>query len=335
MSILVTGGLGYIGSHTCVELLNNNYDVVVVDNLYNSNYNVVNSIKQITNKDFKFIESDLCDLSNVENIFKNNNIECVIHLAAYKAVGESVNKPIEYYYNNLNCLLNVLKMMKKYNCNKFIFSSSATVYGNNSNSPISEDADIQQSTSPYGNTKIISEQIIKDFCISNKNFNTIILRYFNPIGAHKSGLIGDNPNGIPNNLLPYIMKVAIGKLEKLSVYGNDYNTKDGTCIRDYIHVVDLARNHINVINKLNNITDNNFNIYNFGSGIGYSVLDVINSFEKMSGIKIPHIITNRRSGDVEAIYSNIHKSIEELNFTIKYSLDDMCYDSWNYIINNK
>lgn len=335
MSILVTGGLGYIGSHICVELLNNNYDVVVVDNLYNSNYNVVNSIKQITNKDFKFIESDLCDLSNVENIFKNNSIECVIHLAAYKAVGESVNKPIEYYYNNLNCLLNVLKMMKKYNCNKFIFSSSATVYGNNSSSPISEDADIQQSTSPYGNTKIISEQIIKDFCISNKNFNAIILRYFNPIGAHKSGLIGDNPNGIPNNLLPYIMKVAIGKLEKLSVYGNDYNTKDGTCIRDYIHVVDLARNHINVINKLNNITNNNFNIYNFGSGIGYSVLDVINSFEKMSGIKIPYIITNRRSGDVEAIYSNIHKSIEELNFTIKYSLDDMCYDSWNYIINNK
>jgi len=328
MKILVTGGLGYIGSHTCVELLNNNYEVIVLDNLSNSKIDVKDKIKKITGKDITFYKGDMIDKNVLNEIFSNNQIDAVIDFAAYKAVGESIKKPIEYYTNNVSTVLNLLDVMKKYNCKNIVFSSSATVYGKPDSVPITEDAKTGGTTNPYGTSKLFVEQILKDLYNSDNTWNIVILRYFNPIGAHESGLIGEEPNGIPANLMPYISKVASGKLECLSVFGNDYNTHDGTGVRDYIHVVDLAKGHIKAIEKISN--DNGLFIYNLGTGTGYSVLDIINAFEKVNNIKINYKIAPRREGDIDACYASTTKALNELGFKAEKILEDMCRDAWNY-----
>ncbi len=332
MRILVTGGTGYIGSHTCVELLNEGYEVVVLDNLSNSKIEVLDKIKKITNKEVKFYEGNMIDRSILEKIFDENKIDAVIDFAAFKAVGESVEKPIEYYTNNVSTVLVLLDVMKKYNCKNIVFSSSATVYGTPKEVPITEESETGGTTNPYGTSKLFVEQILKDLYKSDNTWNIVILRYFNPIGAHESGLIGEEPNGIPANLMPYISKVANGKLECLSVFGNDYDTKDGTGVRDYIHVVDLAKGHIKAIEKISK--DKGLFIYNLGTGVGYSVLDIINAFEKANGIKINYKIAPRREGDIAECYSDPTKAEKELGFKATKTIEDMCKDAWNYEKNN-
>lgn len=328
MSILVTGGAGFIGSHTAVELLDEGEDIVIVDNFVNSKPIVLDKIKEITKKDFKFYEVDILNKEKLENVFKENNITEVIHFAGLKAVGESVQKPIEYYHNNITGTLILLKLMKKYNCKKIVFSSSATVYGNPKSLPIKENFPLS-TTNPYGSTKLMIEQILQDVCVSDNEFCVAILRYFNPIGAHKSGLIGENPNGIPNNLMPYITKVANGELDHLNIFGNDYPTKDGTGVRDYIHVVDLAKGHVKALEKARN------NVgaipYNLGTGNGYSVLDIVKAFEKANNLKVKYEITARRPGDIAECYADPTKAKEELNWIAEKSLEDMCKDAWNFI----
>lgn len=333
MKILVTGGNGYIGSHTCVELLNNGYEVVILDNFSNSKRENLSKIKQITGKDFTFYEGNMIDEDILDKIFTENKIDAVIDFAAYKAVGESVEKPVKYYTNNVSTVLVLLSAMKKYNVKKLVFSSSATVYGDPEVLPITEDCKTGNTTNPYGTSKLFVEQILKDLYKSDNTFDIAILRYFNPIGAHSSGLIGEEPNGIPANLLPYVSKVASGKLECLSVFGNDYDTKDGTGVRDYIHVVDLAIGHIKALEKLNKEGKGLF-IYNLATGTGYSVLDIINTFEKVNNVKVNYKIVNRRPGDIAACYSDPTKAKEELGFVATKTLEDMCRDLWNYEKNN-
>ena len=329
MAILVSGGAGYIGSHTCIELLNAGYDVVVADNYYNASPVVLDRVKQITGKDFRFYQADMTKHEDVEKIFAEcPDITAVIQFAAYKAVGESVSKPIEYYYNNLNCTLVILDVMRKHNCHNFVFSSSATVYGDPASVPITEDFPVGATTNPYGTTKAMTERILTDVCKADPTLNVALLRYFNPIGAHKSGLIGEDPNGIPNNLMPYIAKVAVGKLEKVHVFGNDYPTPDGTGVRDYIHVVDLARGHVCAIKKLE--TNCGLFICNLGTGKGYSVLDVIHAFEKACGKPIPYVIEARRPGDIAECYADPTKARNELGWVAEYGIEEMCADSWNW-----
>ena len=329
MAILVTGGTGYIGSHTVVELLNLNKEVVVLDNFVNSSPEVVGKIKKITGKEFKFYELDLLDKEKLQKVFEENNITEVIHFAGLKAVGESVKKPLEYYSNNIIGTLILLEVMRKYNCKKIIFSSSATVYGDQGVPKYVETMERGKTTNPYGTTKSMIEKILEDLYISDKEWGIVLLRYFNPVGAHESGLIGDNPNGIPNNLMPFVQKVATGKLPELSIYGNDYPTKDGTGVRDYIHVVDLAKGHINAIEKLNKEQTGVY-IYNLGTGTGYSVLDIVNTFEKVNNIKIPYKIAPRGAGDLPELYADPTKAKEELNWVATKNLEDMCRDSWNF-----
>lgn len=333
MKILVTGGCGYIGSHTCVELLNSGYDVVVLDNLSNSQITVLEKIKLITNKELTFYEGDMIDSDLLEQIFEENQIDAVIDFAAYKAVGESVAKPIEYYKNNVATVLELIATMKKHDCKKLVFSSSATVYGDPEEVPITESSKTGGTTNPYGTSKLFVEQILKDLYHSDNEWDIAILRYFNPIGAHESGLIGEQPNGIPANLMPFITKVAKGELECLNVFGNDYDTKDGTGVRDYIHVVDLAIGHIKALEKLNK-EETGLYIYNLGTGVGYSVLEMIEAFEKANGIKINYKIADRRPGDIAICYSDPTKAKEELGFVATKTLEEMCRDSWNFEKNN-
>ena len=328
MNILVTGGAGYIGSHTCVELLNAGYDVVIIDNLYNSNQKAVDRIEEITGKKVKFYEEDLMDRAAVKRVFDENKIDAVIHFAGLKAVGESVHKPIEYYRTNIGSTLNLTDEMRAHGCKNIIFSSSATVYGDPAEIPITENCPKGTCTNPYGWTKWMQEQILTDIHTADPEWNVILLRYFNPIGAHKSGLIGEDPKGIPNNLLPYVAQVAIGKLPEINVFGNDYDTPDGTGVRDYIHVVDLARGHVKAIERFAK-KDGVF-ICNLGTGHGYSVLDVIHAFEKACGKELPYVIRERRPGDIATCYSSPAKAEKELGWTAEFDLEDMCRDSWNW-----
>ena len=332
MSILVTGGAGFIGSHTVVELLEAGEEIIIVDNFCNSSPEVLNKIKQITNKDFKFYEVDLLDEESLEKVFKENNIESVIHFAALKAVGESVAKPLEYYHNNVTGTVILLKLMQKYNCKKIVFSSSATVYGNPASLPIKEDFPLS-TTNPYGSTKLMMEQVLQDVCVEDKDFSVAILRYFNPIGAHESGLIGEVPNGIPNNIMPYILKVANGEYEALTVFGNDYDTLDGTGIRDYIHVVDLAKGHLKALDKIR--TEKGTKIYNLGTGNGYSVLDLVTNFEKVNNVKVNYKIGARRLGDIAACYADPSKAKEELGWVAERGIEEMCRDAWKFIKNDR
>ncbi|OKZ77288.1 MAG: UDP-glucose 4-epimerase GalE [Clostridium sp. 27_14] len=330
MAVLLPGGAGYIGSHTAVELLNSGKEIVIIDNFSNSKAEVLEKIKKITGKDFKFYEMDYRDKEKLEKVFTKNDIEAVLNFAGYKAVGESVQKPIEYYDNNINGALALLEVMKKYNVKKFIFSSSATVYGDPEVIPITEECKTGGTTNPYGTTKLFIEQILKDTYASDNTWDICILRYFNPVGAHESGLIGEEPQGIPNNLMPYVVRVAAGILPQLSVFGNDYNTPDGTGVRDYIHVVDLAKGHVLALNKLEKENKGLF-IYNLGTGTGYSVLDMVKAFEKATGKEVPYKIAPRRSGDIATCYANPKKAKEELGWEATKTLEDMCRDSWNYI----
>ena len=333
MAILVSGGAGYIGSHTCVELLAAGYDIVVADNYYNSCPEALARVKKIAGKDFRFVEADMTDKDAVEKIFaENEDIDCVIQFAAYKAVGESVSKPIEYYSNNLACTLNILDVMRRHNCHNIIFSSSATVYGDPASVPIREDFPVGGTTNPYGTTKVFTERILTDCCHADPELNVALFRYFNPIGAHPSGLIGEDPNGIPNNLVPYIAKVAVGKLEKVHVFGNDYPTPDGTGVRDYIHVVDLARGHVAAIKKLEQKPG--LFICNLGTGHGYSVLDVINAFSKACGKEIPYVIDPRRPGDIAECWCDPSKAKRELGWEAQYGIEEMCAHSWNWQSHN-
>ena len=329
MNIFVTGCTGYIGSHTCVELLDAGYEVIGLDNFSNSKKDVLDKITEITGKKIKFYEGNMLDSDILDKIFTENEIDCVIDFAAYKAVGESVQKPIEYYTNNVSSVLSLLSVMKKYDCKRIAFSSSATVYGDPEVVPITEETKTGGTTNPYGTSKLFVEQILKDLYKSDNNWDICILRYFNPIGAHSSGLIGEEPNGIPANLMPYISKVASGKLECLSIFGNDYNTPDGTGVRDYIHVVDLAKGHIKAVEKLDKEKKGLY-IYNLGTGTGYSVLDMVNAFEKANGIKINYKIVGRRDGDIAECYSDPTKAKEELGFIAEKALEDMVRDAWNY-----
>lgn len=330
MKILVTGGTGYIGSHTIVELLNKNYDVIAIDNFYNSKKDVINKIKKITNKDFKFYEGNVCDKNILEKIFNENKIDAVIHFAGYKAVGESVEKPIMYYRNNIDSTLSLIEVMNKFNCKKLVFSSSATVYKISEIMPIKENFPLS-TTNPYGSTKLMIENILRDLYTSDNSWSIALLRYFNPIGAHESGLIGEDPQGIPNNLMPYIVKVATKELKELSVFGNDYDTHDGTGVRDYIHVVDLAKGHIKAIEKI--CSETGCDAYNLGTGHGYSVLDVINAFEKATGKQVPYKFVKRRPGDIAEYYADPSYALEKLNWKAEKNIEDMCYDSYNFVIN--
>ncbi len=328
MKILVTGGAGYIGSHTCVELLEAGYDVVVVDNLYNSSEKSIERIKEITGKNLAFYNADILDYGALDKIFSDEKIDCVIHFAGLKAVGESVAKPLEYYQNNIAGTLVLCDVMRKHDVKNIIFSSSATVYGDPAFIPITEKCPKGTPTNPYGWTKHMIEQILTDFHTADAAWNVILLRYFNPIGAHKSGLIGEDPKGIPNNLLPYVAQVAIGKLECLGVFGDDYDTPDGTGVRDYIHVVDLALGHVKAIDKIKE--NPGVKIYNLGTGKGYSVLDVVKAFEKACGHKIPYVIKPRRPGDIATCYSDASLAKEELGWEAQYGIDEMCADSWRW-----
>ena len=328
MTILVTGGAGYIGSHTCVELLNAGYDVVIIDNLYNSNQKAVDRIEEITGKKVKFYPDDMMDRAAVKRVFDENKIDAVIHFAGLKAVGESVHKPIEYYRTNIGSTLNLTDEMRAHGCKNIIFSSSATVYGDPAEIPITENCPKGTCTNPYGWTKWMQEQILTDIHTADPEWNVILLRYFNPIGAHKSGLIGEDPKGIPNNLLPYVAQVAIGKLPEINVFGNDYDTPDGTGIRDYIHVVDLAVAHVKAIQKL--ADKEGVSVYNIGTGNGYSVLDVVHAFEKACGHAIKYEIKPRRAGDIARCYCAPAKAAKELGWTAQYGIDEMCAHSWNW-----
>ena len=332
MKVLVTGGLGFIGSHTCVELLNSGYEVVIVDNLSNSSIDVLEKIEEITSKRPKFYDIDVCDKEEVKKVFRVNKIDAVIHFAGYKAVGESVREPLKYYRNNLDSTLTLLEVMKKENCHNFVFSSSATVYGKPKELPIKEDFPLS-TTNPYGTTKLMIERILADLSKADKEMSIIVLRYFNPIGAHKSGLLGENPRGIPNNLMPYIVRVATKELEMLSVFGNDYDTHDGTGVRDYIHVVDLAKGHIKALEKC--VRFKGIEYYNLGTGTGYSVLDLVKTFEEVNNVKVPYKIVDRRPGDIDACYADPGKAYEEIGFKAELGIEDMCRDSYNYILKNK
>ena len=329
MTILVTGGAGFIGSHTCVELLNAGYEVVVVDNYYNANPKSLERVKELTGKDFKSYECDIRDSEGMDKIFKENKIDAVIHFAGLKAVGESCQKPIEYYDNNIGGTLKLCDVMRNNGCKNIVFSSSATVYGMKNVSPLKETMKTGGTTNPYGTTKYMIEIILEDIYKSDNEWNVTLLRYFNPIGAHESGRIGENPSGIPNNLMPYITQVAIGKRPFLSVYGNDYDTPDGTCIRDYIHVVDLADGHVKAVN---NILDGKkgVQIFNLGTGKGYSVLDIVKAFSKAYGKELPYKIAPRRPGDLAVCFSDPTKAKEVLGWEAKRGIDDMCRDSWNW-----
>ena len=333
MKILVTGGLGFIGSHAVVELLDEDYEVVIMDDLSNSSADVLDKIKEITGKEVAFYQNDVCDLDALEKIFTENQIDAVMHFAGYKAVGESVQKPIMYYENNLISTLHLCQKMIEHQCFKIIFSSSATVYGNPEVLPITEECKVGGTTNPYGTTKLMIEKILADIHISDERFTPVILRYFNPIGAHKSGLIGEKPNGIPNNLMPYIVRVASGELEILSVFGNDYDTHDGTGVRDYIHVVDLAKGHLCALKKA--MDSQGVFYYNLGTGTGYSVLDLVHSFEKVNGVKVPYKIVDRRPGDIASCYADSSKAFKELGWKAELGIEDMMRDSYNFILKQK
>ena len=329
MSILVTGGAGFIGSHTCVELLNAGYDVVVVDNLYNASKKALDRVEQITGKKVTFYEADILDRDALNAIFDKEQIDSVIHFAGYKAVGESVRKPIEYYYNNITGTLILCDVMRNHGVKNIVFSSSATVYGDPAFIPITEECPKGKITNPYGQTKGMLEQVLADIFVSDPEWKVVLLRYFNPIGAHKSGLIGEDPKGIPNNLVPYVAQVAIGKLKCLGVFGNDYDTPDGTGVRDYIHVVDLAKGHVAAIKKVED-TEPGVLIYNLGTGKGYSVLDVVHAFEKACGKEIPYEIKPRRAGDIATCYADPTKAKNELGWVAEYGIEEMCEDSWRW-----
>ena len=332
MTILVTGGTGYIGSNTVVKLIENGYDVIIVDNFSNSKPIVLEKLKKITGKDIKFYEIDLCNKSKLETVFKENKIDAVIHFAGYKAVGESVAKPLMYYRNNIDSTLSLLELMVEYNVKKIVFSSSATVYGDPEELPIKETAKLSV-TNPYGATKLYIESILKDLYISDNDFRIIILRYFNPVGCDETGLLGEDPNGIPNNLMPYIVKVANKELPCLSIFGNDYDTKDGTGVRDYIHVVDLAVGHVKALEFL----DKNAKIeyYNLGTGRGYSVLEMVEAFQKVNNVEVPYKFAPRRDGDIATCYADTSKALKDLNWQAKYELSDMVESAYNYVLKNK
>ena len=332
MNVLVCGGTGYIGSHICVELLNAGYEVTVIDDFSNSRPEVLGYIKQITGKEVKFYEFNILDEEKTEAVFKENKLDAVIHCAAFKAVGESVEKPIEYYTNNLTTTLIVSKMMKKYNVNQIVFSSSATVYGDPETVPITEDCKLGETTNPYGTSKAMMERILTDVQHACPEMSVTLLRYFNPIGAHESGLIGEDPKGIPNNLMPYIMKVATGELECLGVFGDDYDTHDGTGVRDYIHVVDLAKGHVKAIEHYANP---GVHICNLGTGTGYSVLDLVKAFERVNNVKVKYVIKDRRPGDIATCYANPARAKEELDWVATKGIDEMCRDTWNYALKHK
>ena len=332
MNILVTGGAGYIGSHICVELLEAGHEVIVIDDFSNSKPEVLKYIKEITGKDVKFYEFNILDEAKSENVFIENHIDAIIHCAAFKAVGESVSKPIEYYTNNLMTTLIMAKMMKKYHVNSIVFSSSATVYGDPETVPLTEDCKLGETTNPYGTSKAMMERVLMDVQHACPDMSVTLLRYFNPIGAHESGLIGENPNGIPNNLMPYIMKVAVGELPCLGVFGDDYDTPDGTGVRDYIHVVDLAKGHVLAIEKYK---EPGVHICNLGTGKGYSVLDIVKAFERVNGVKIPYVIKDRRPGDIATCYADPTRAKEELGWVAQKTLEDMCKDSYDFIMKNR
>lgn len=332
MSILVAGGAGYIGSHTCVELLNAGYDVVVVDNLYNSSEEALKRVEKITGKTVTFYQVDLLDKPALDNVFDQETVESVINFAGLKAVGESVRKPLEYYHNNITGTLNLCDVMRNHGVKNIIFSSSATVYGDPAFVPITEECPKGKITNPYGQTKGMLEQILTDLHVADPEWNVVLLRYFNPIGAHESGLIGEDPKGIPNNLVPYIAQVAVGKLERLGVFGDDYPTHDGTGVRDYIHVVDLAKGHVKALKKLT--PGSGVSIYNLGTGIGYSVLDVLHAYEKACGKTLPYEIKERRAGDIATCYCDASKAKEELGWVAEKGIEDMCADSWRWQSSN-
>lgn len=332
MNVLVCGGTGYIGSHICVELLNAGYEVTVIDDFSNSRPEVLGYIKQITGKEVKFYEFNILDEEKTEAVFKENKLDAVIHCVAFKAVGESVEKPIEYYTNNLTTTLIVSKMMKKYHVNQIVFSSSATVYGDPETVPITEDCKLGETTNPYGTSKAMMERILTDVQHACPEMSVTLLRYFNPIGAHESGLIGEDPKGIPNNLMPYIMKVATGELECLGVFGDDYDTHDGTGVRDYIHVVDLAKGHVKAIEHYANP---GVHICNLGTGTGYSVLDLVKAFERVNNVKVKYVIKDRRPGDIATCYANPARAKEELDWVATKGIDEMCRDTWNYALKHK
>jgi UDP-glucose 4-epimerase len=331
MEILVTGGAGYIGTHTCVELLNAGYDIIVLDNLLNSKPEALKRIRELTGKEFKFYQADLLDVDTLDTIFSENQVEAVIHFAGLKAVGESVTLPLWYYHNNITGTLRLCEIMKTYNVKKMVFSSSATVYGMPESVPISEKFSLG-ATNPYGRTKQMIEEILRDLNVSDHNWSVALLRYFNPIGAHKSGRIGEDPNGIPNNLLPYISQVAVGKLNELRVFGNDYPTKDGTGVRDYIHVVDLAMGHLRALEKV--LGSTSVDAYNLGTGKGYSVLEMVDAFEKASGRSIPYRIVDRRPGDIGVCFADPSKARKELGWMATRGIEEMCGDSWRWQFNN-
>ncbi len=332
MKILVTGGAGYIGSHTVVELLNSGYEVVVVDNLSNSSEKSLKRVEQITGKSVSFYKCDILDREGLNSVLDKEKADACIHFAGLKAVGESVKKPWEYYENNIAGTLTLVDVLRNHGIKNIIFSSSATVYGDPAFIPITEECPKGVCTNPYGWTKSMLEQILTDIQKADPEWNVILLRYFNPIGAHKSGLIGENPNGIPNNLMPYITQVAVGKREKLTVYGNDYDTHDGTGVRDYIHVVDLAKGHVKALEKIKEKAG--LKVYNLGTGVGYSVLDIVKNFEAATGVKIPYVIGDRRPGDIATCYSSAKKAKEELNWVAENGIKEMCADSWNWQKNN-
>lgn len=331
MQILLTGGAGYIGSHTCVELMKNGYDVVILDNLSNSNPEVLNRIKTITGKDVKFYKADILDKDAMRKVFSENKIDAVIHFAGLKAVGESVQFPLKYYENNISGTVCLIEVMKEYNCKKIVFSSSATVYGVAEKMPLTEDMPLG-AINPYGRTKLFIEEILRDLYVSDNEWSIALLRYFNPIGSHESGLIGEDPQGIPNNLMPYITQVAVGRLEKLNVFGNDYNTVDGTGVRDYIHVVDLANGHVKAVEY---VSDKSCcEAINLGTGNGTSVLELVKAFEKASGVKVPYTIVARRPGDPAKVYADATKAKNILGWTAKFGIDRMCADNWRWQHNN-
>ncbi|MDE6686239.1 MAG: UDP-glucose 4-epimerase GalE [Lachnospiraceae bacterium] len=332
MAILVTGGSGFIGSHTVVELLETGREVVVIDNLSNSSPVALKRVEEITGKQVVFYQADIRDREALEEVFAKEKIESCIHFAGLKAVGESVEKPWEYYDNNITGTLTLVDVMRKHHVKNIIFSSSSTVYGDPDSVPVTEESPLKKCTNPYGSTKFMLEQILTDIQTADPEWNVVLLRYFNPIGAHKSGRIGENPNGIPNNLMPYITQVAVGKRERLGVFGDDYDTPDGTGVRDYIHVVDLARGHVKALKKIEEKAG--LCIYNLGTGQGYSVLDVVKNFEEASGVKIPYEILPRRAGDIAANYADASKALRELGWKAEYTLKDMCADSWNWQKNN-
>ena len=332
MAVLVTGGSGYIGSHTCIELLNAGYDIVVLDNFSNSSPVALDRVRELTNRDFPVYNCDIRDFDGLCKVFESEEIDSVIHFAGLKAVGESTSLPMKYYENNVVGTLTLCKVMEKYNCKRIVFSSSATVYGNENISPLREDMRTGAVTNPYGRTKYMIEEILKDFAVADSEWSIILLRYFNPIGAHKSGRIGENPNGIPNNLMPYITQVAVGKREFLSVYGNDYDTPDGTGVRDYIHVVDLALGHLRAVDAAK--AGKGVNVYNLGTGNGYSVLEIVKAFERASGEPLPYKIVERRPGDIATCYSNPEKALRELGWRAERGIEEMCEDSWRWQKNN-